>query len=281
MSISRIVHRDLKPENILIDANGKIRIIDFGLSKYYIQGMTLKEIVGTPSYMAPEVTTGEYGPECDLWSVGIIMFRMLYGKLPDFGSGKEEILKRLRTGKFKILENEENSFFSNECKDLLEKLLEKNPSKRIKVKEALESRWFSRKNKENAPEWVYERVKMGNRPGKLQLAILQTASLALDHQDIQEVKNIFNSLDIMHQGVVNVKVGGISEDVKFSEFFVAVLKNRILEKGIPLLYEWCFRDGKFSSEKLRKAVSRRGSYFSSALFSKEFGSLEEFQRFLS
>lgn len=79
-----ICHRDLKPENIIFTNRSKtdIKIIDFGLSKMSLDGMTTR--IGTPYYVSPEVLKGEhpYSYKCDMWSLGVIVFFMLFGYPP-------------------------------------------------------------------------------------------------------------------------------------------------------------------------------------------------------
>ena len=80
---SGVVHRDIKPENIMMDLDGELKFIDFGLSKKIAdRSTTLKTIVGTPFYMAPEVIEGKYNQKCDLWSLGVLMYVLLSGYLP-------------------------------------------------------------------------------------------------------------------------------------------------------------------------------------------------------
>ena len=87
----KVIHRDLKLENILIDTNGTIRIADFGLSATIQFGKQINTSCGTPSYIAPEIIRGDFakhndsksnGAECDIWSLGVILFSMICGFLP-------------------------------------------------------------------------------------------------------------------------------------------------------------------------------------------------------
>lgn len=80
---SGVVHRDIKPENVMYGRDGEIKLIDFGLSKSVQSKNTqLTTIAGTPYYMAPEVIDGEYNSQCDVWSLGVLMYVLLSGYLP-------------------------------------------------------------------------------------------------------------------------------------------------------------------------------------------------------
>lgn len=81
----RIVHRDLKPENLLYkdkEPGAPLKLIDFGLALQLAPHELATEVCGTTSYMAPEVIKGQYSTECDLWSLGIIVYFMMSGSLP-------------------------------------------------------------------------------------------------------------------------------------------------------------------------------------------------------
>merc|ERR1719383_867946 len=79
-----IVYRDLKPENVMLDAQGYLKLIDFGIAKKLEEGKTRTfTMIGTPHYMTPEVMRGHgYGTEVDIWSLGVMLFEFVCGYLP-------------------------------------------------------------------------------------------------------------------------------------------------------------------------------------------------------
>ena len=105
-----VTHRDLKPENIMYKENkdqktsydqADIKIIDFGLSKMLQPSelVSMKTLVGTPYYVAPEVLDGDYGKECDCWSLGVIMYAVLSGCLPFYGQTPKEVFDKIIAAK--------------------------------------------------------------------------------------------------------------------------------------------------------------------------------------
>ncbi len=134
-----VAHRDLKPENLLLDALNNIKIVDFGLSNTYKPGEFLKTACGSPSYASPEMISGlRYDPKCaDLWSVGIILYAMLVGRLPFEDSNTSQLYRKITEGQFHI-----PSHVSDHAKALIHSLLQVDPSKRIKMEGVRSSRWF-------------------------------------------------------------------------------------------------------------------------------------------
>ena len=122
-----MIYRDLKPENILIGIDGHIKLTDFGLSKKYNKMDKAFTICGTLQYLAPEILEGKGYNECvDWWSLGVIMFEMLTGKLPfkfnDNSQLNPEIYKK------NIIFP---SWMDETAKDLIIKLLNNDPYLRI------------------------------------------------------------------------------------------------------------------------------------------------------
>ena len=127
-----IAHRDLKPENLLLDKDKKIKIIDFGLSNYFDGIQKLETPCGSPCYASPEMVGGNKynGFFIDVWATGIILFAMLCGYLPFEDDNNDILFKQILSGKINY-----PSYLSEISKDLLNKIIETEPEKRIKIEE--------------------------------------------------------------------------------------------------------------------------------------------------
>ena len=130
-----ISHRDIKPENLLLTNNYILKIIDFGLSNYYRENSHkfLQTPCGSPCYSSPEMVSGHSydGFKVDIWSSGIVLFAMLCGYLPFDDKNDDKIIFK------KIVECEVKYpfFLSDMSKDIITKLLIKDPNKRINIKQ--------------------------------------------------------------------------------------------------------------------------------------------------
>jgi len=139
-----IIHRDLKPTNFMYtsdDSNAELVLIDFGFSRWIEEGESLETRLGTPYYLAPEVLERDYDQRSDYWSLGIMMHFLLTGRHPFVGVTTPEVLKEIKEAELS-LEGPEWAALSSEAKDLLKKLLTKNPLKRITAVEALLHPWI-------------------------------------------------------------------------------------------------------------------------------------------
>ena len=137
----KIVHRDIKLENIIIENKKNIKIIDFGLSNIYPKNNILFSSCGSPCYASPEMIMGKNytGSGIDIWSSGIVLFAMLAGYLPFVDNDEQKMYKKIVEGKLYFPQQ-----ISNSAKDLLQKLLEKDPLKRISISEIKKHPWFKK-----------------------------------------------------------------------------------------------------------------------------------------
>ncbi|XP_035265583.1 serine/threonine-protein kinase SIK1 [Anguilla anguilla] len=134
-----IVHRDLKTENLLLDANMNIKLADFGFGNFYNSGEALSTWCGSPPYAAPEVFEGkEYeGPQLDIWSLGVVLYVLVCGSLPFDGASLPALRQRVTEGRFRI-----PFFMSQDCENLIRKMLVVDPAKRISIAQIKQHRWM-------------------------------------------------------------------------------------------------------------------------------------------
>uniref|UniRef100_H0X8H2 Serine/threonine-protein kinase 33 n=2 Tax=Otolemur garnettii TaxID=30611 RepID=H0X8H2_OTOGA len=149
-----IVHRDLKLENILvkssfIDANNElnlnIKVTDFGLAvkKHGRSEAMMQSTCGTPIYMAPEVINAhDYSQQCDIWSIGVIMYSLLCGEPPFLASSEEKLFELIRKGELHF-ENPVWDSISDCAKSVLKQLMKVDPAHRLTAKELLDNQWLT------------------------------------------------------------------------------------------------------------------------------------------
>ena len=134
-----------KSLNYIEDMNDyEIKVIDFGCSKYLVKKKDnkLRGIVGTSIYCSPEVIDNLYDEKSDEWACGILMYILLAGEPPFKGSDEDEIFANIKKGEYNF-DNPKFANVSNNCKDLIRKLLEPNKKYRIKASDAIKHPFFT------------------------------------------------------------------------------------------------------------------------------------------
>lgn len=123
-----IIYRDLKPENILLDAQGHVKLTDFGLCKEHIQeGIVTHTFCGTIEYMAPEILTRSgHGKAVDWWSLGALMFDMLTGVPPFTAENRKKTIETILKAKLNL-----PAYLTPEARDLVRRLMKRQESQRL------------------------------------------------------------------------------------------------------------------------------------------------------
>ncbi|XP_027693039.1 protein kinase C delta type isoform X1 [Vombatus ursinus] len=125
-----IIYRDLKLDNVMLDKEGHIKIADFGMCKENVVGENrASTFCGTPDYIAPEILQGlKYTFSVDWWSFGVLLYEMLIGQSPFHGDDEDELFESIR-----VDTPHYPRWITKESKDILEKLFERDPTKRLGV----------------------------------------------------------------------------------------------------------------------------------------------------
>ena len=152
LNSKNFVHTDIKPENILIEKIMKkrdeelcdIKLLDFGSSSSLTNNPTNDiPIKNLPYYISPEIIDRKYNAKCDIWSIGIIMYEMLFGKKPFIGNNYNEVTNNIKTQKINYERfNNNNEELSNDCIYLLKNMLHREMENRFDVVRCLENSWF-------------------------------------------------------------------------------------------------------------------------------------------
>lgn len=145
MHLASICHRDLKLENLLLKTKEGVekdivKLVDFGIARWYDPQVTMSTAAGTVTYQAPEVMAGSYGPACDLWSCGVIMYTLLVGFSPFHANSDAAVVKKVKAAEFSF-DHKNWKEVSADAKDLIKKLLVKDPTSRCTAAQALATSW--------------------------------------------------------------------------------------------------------------------------------------------
>uniref|UniRef100_A0AAR2KB17 calcium/calmodulin-dependent protein kinase n=1 Tax=Pygocentrus nattereri TaxID=42514 RepID=A0AAR2KB17_PYGNA len=184
--VNGIVHRDLKPENLLLASKLKgaaVKLADFGLA-IEVQGeqQAWFGFAGTPGYLSPEVLRKDpYGKPVDMWACGVILYILLVGYPPFWDEDQHRLYQQIKAGAYDFPSPEWDTV-TPEAKDLINKMLTINPSKRITASEALKHPWICQRSTVASMmhrQETVECLKKFNARRKLKVTLSRSLSLSL------------------------------------------------------------------------------------------------------
>ncbi|CAN4113925.1 unnamed protein product [Withania somnifera] len=288
----RVMHRDLKPENFLFvneEEDSQLKTIDFGLSMFFKPGQIFDDIVGSPYYVAPEVLRKRYGPAADIWSAGVIIYILLSGVPPFWGESEEEIFDEVLHGD---IDFELNPWpkISQGAKDLVRRMLVRDPRKRLTAHEVLCHPWVQIDGV--APDKpldsaIFTRLTQFSAMNKLKKMAIRVIAERLSEEEIAGLKEMFKMIDTDNSGQITfdeLKIGlkkfgaNLNESeirdlmkaadidnsgtIDYGEFVAAMLHVNKIEKDDYLLAAFSYFDkdgsGYITADELQKACEEFG-----------------------
>ncbi|KAM3339807.1 hypothetical protein P3S68_029676 [Capsicum galapagoense] len=281
------MHRDLKPENFLFvnqQEESPLKAIDFGLSVFFKPGEIFRDVVGSPYYVAPEVLRKHYGLECDIWSAGVIIYILLSGVPPFWDETEQGIFEQVLTGELDFASEPWPSISEN-AKDLVRKMLVRDPKKRLTAHEVLCHPWVRVGGV--APDKpldcaVLSRLNQFSAINKLKKIAVRVIAESLSGEEIAGLKEMFKMIDADNSGQITLeelktgleRVGANVEDseivslmqaigtIDYGEFIAAMLHLNKIEKEDHMYAAFSYFDedgsGYITQDELQKACDKFG-----------------------
>ncbi|KAK6939000.1 EF-hand domain [Dillenia turbinata] len=287
-----VMHRDLKPENFLLasrEENSPLKATDFGLSVFIEEGKIYKDIAGSAFYVAPEVLQRNYGKEMDVWSAGVIIYLLLSGVPPFCAETDKGIFEQILHGHLD-LQSQPWPSISASAKDLIRKMLTKDPKKRITAAQVLEHPWIKEDGEASdkpIDNVVLIRMKQFRAMNKLKKLALKVIAENLSEEEITGLRQMFNNMDTDRSGTITYEElrDGLSRlgsklteteikqlmdaadvdkngTIDYIEFITATMHRHRLEKEENLYkaFQYFDKDGSgfITRDELRHAMTQYG-----------------------
>jgi len=282
-----VVHRDLKPQNFLYDRKGSnhLKLVDFGLSKFRGQRERMHTTCGTMAYIAPEVLERNYSSQCDMWSLGVMVFVLLSGYLPFKDTGDKKLQRRImKQGRYSF-DPKRWSNISSEAMDFTKCLLQPDTGRRLSIQKSFEHPWIQKslmKPDESVVVSASEALLSFCQRPPMQRVCMSMMAWVLSNEETAAVRDSFLMLDTNHDGVIELEdledlmVHKISvprdeasdciraldstgsESIHFSDFLAAMLSSRIAMRDDLVAVAFQRFDtecsGKITADNLREVI---------------------------
>lgn len=283
-----VVHRDLKPENFLFvdeTVDSALKLTDFGLSCFIEKpDSIITEACGSAYYIAPEVFDNAYTKACDVWGLGVVLFLFLSGTVP-FGADAEEeaeVYQSIQSDPL-VLEGHVWDSVSAAARELVEGMLDKDPTKRYTIEQALAHPWVKG---DAAPDAKMDKMVLQSMKGftarnKFKREALRMIASTLGAADVANLRKVFHEMDSDHTGSLSfseladavARLGMEDCDVRelmdsididgdgtinYEEFLVATAERQLVNNQNNIWWAFCEYDadgnGKISEEELQKVM---------------------------
>lgn len=241
----KIVHKDLKPENILFadnTPNSPVKIIDFGLAEIFRTSDTETTVLrGSVIYMAPEAfRDGVLCLKSDVWSAGCIMFNLLTGKFPFDANTQQELADMILTEELDF--EHSCGHVSQEARDILKWLLQKDAESRCSAKQALNHPWFvadsCRLSKLNLTQSICLNMKNFSRQNGLRnlFVNMMAHQLSISNENVLKISALFKQLDQENTGMLRpVQLKNALLDANFVDWEANLIIQQLDVKGDGLI----------------------------------------------
>jgi len=202
-----ICHRDIKLENFLYEAEGSnhLKLIDFGFSKVNPPNHKMALSCGTLAYVAPEVLNHSYTSQCDMWSLGVTIFIVLFGYMPFAGSEEAQVC-RIKAGQYTQKKDVWGKVSAN-GQDFVKKLLVVNQDMRMTADQALKHVWIAERETNDAKvldEDIVNALQSFGQASAFRKACMSMVAWSLSNEERAAVRNAFLELDVDRTGTIKL-----------------------------------------------------------------------------
>lgn len=206
----QVVHRDIKPENFVFETKSKdspMLLIDFGCARIVQPEAVVPDVAGSPYYVAPEVLsdrmprTGSIWKASDMWSIGVILYLFVCGQPPFDGQSHDVIFRSIKRGSFHY---PSDATISDQVKDLINKLLVPDPTKRLSARQALAHPWITANLQKDAvlDKRVVDGLTNFQAQCRLKKAVGRVLANRLTENDKESLRSAFKEFDENGDGVL-------------------------------------------------------------------------------